>query len=382
MYVPVALPGPRKTVRVKLDKRAYDIIVQRGCLTSLGREMAQAILGSDEADGRIVAVLLNPKVDYYLGKAIYESLEHARFNVLPVSLVAGETYKTLNTVRRVYDKLYASKADRQTIILAAGGGVIGDVAGYVASTYQRGIDYVQLPTTLLAQVDSSVGGKVGVNYRDAKNAIGAFYQPKLVVIDPETLKTLPFRERRSGLAEIIKYGAIADVGFFENVSAEIGPLLRLTSSYLETAIAHSCKIKARVVEQDERDTGLRAILNFGHTVGHALEALTRYRIYRHGEAIAIGMVSACLIGEEMGVTSPDVTAALIGILKRADFPVRLDERLYINDIIQLTQHDKKSVAGSARFVLLESLGIATSGHYVPDDVVRAALHRQRELGEG
>jgi 3-dehydroquinate synthase len=238
---------------------------------------------------------------------------------------------------------------------------------------------VQVPTTLLAQVDSSVGGKVGVNFEQGKNLIGAFYQPKAVLADPLTLASLPFRERRSGLAEIIKCGAIADADFFKFVGDDITGLLRLTSSNLETAIAKSIKIKAKVVEEDERDNGVRAILNFGHTVGHAVEALTGYHVYRHGEAVAIGMVSACLIGEEMGYTPPETTEALLKVLQQAGFPFHLDERIYPNDVIRLSALDKKSIDGSARFVLLERLGKATVGHEVSNDIIKAALMRQRKL---
>ncbi len=370
-----------KTVHVGLGSRSYDIRVERGLLERVGPAMLDCLgLPKSGAEGRVAAVLVNPKVEHYYAKKVYPSLESAGFTVFPVVLVAGECYKSLQVVKRVYRTLYEQAVDRRTVIVAIGGGVIGDVAGFVAATYQRGLDFVQVPTTLLAQVDSSVGGKVGVNFNSAKNLIGAFYQPRGVFIDPNTLSSLPFRERRSGLAEIIKYGLIADKAFFEEVSSEVGGMLRLTSPYLEEAIAQSCRIKARVVELDERDEGLRAVLNFGHTVGHAVEALTGYHVYRHGEAIALGMVSACLIGEELGLTKPEVTGAVIDILIKAGFAsIKLDDRLFINDIIRLLAHDKKTVAGSARFVLLEGLGKATPGHYVPEAAVRAALQRQRVI---
>jgi 3-dehydroquinate synthase len=364
---------------VDLGARSYDILVERGILGRLGPNIVKSLGLKGDADGRVAAVIVNPKVEHYHGKAIYESLQAAGFSVNPIVLVAGECYKNLQAVRRIYGMLHEQAADRRTIIVAVGGGVIGDVAGFVAATYSRGLDYIQVPTTLLAQVDSSVGGKVGVNYKDGKNLIGAFYQPRLVAIDPNTLHSLPFRERRSGLAEIIKYGAIADKEFFYEVSREIAGLLRLSSEYLETAIARSCQIKAEVVEKDERDEGLRAILNFGHSVGHALEALTNYRVYRHGEAIAIGMVSACLIGEAMGVTDPSVTEAISDVLVRAGFPIHLDERLYPNDVIRLLALDKKAVGGQVRFVLLERLGKATIGHIVPEGIIRESLQRQRRL---
>ncbi|MDR3710597.1 MAG: 3-dehydroquinate synthase [Capsulimonadaceae bacterium] len=367
---------PEIEVRVELETRSYDIIVRRHIIRNLGAEIVNN-LGLPDGQGRTAAVLINPKVDHYYGQDIYNSLKDAGFTPLPIVLVAGECYKTLQTARRIYRTLYEKSVDRRTLIIAVGGGVIGDVAGFVAATYQRGLDFIQVPTTLLAQVDSSVGGKVGVNFEHGKNLIGAFYQPKLVLIDPSTLNSLPHRERRSGLAEIIKYGAIYDEGFYKNVDNDVIGLLRLTSTYLESAIARSCQIKAEVVAQDERENGLRAILNFGHSVGHALESLTGYHVYRHGEAIAVGMVSAALIGEELGITPPSVTSTLVDTLTKARFPIGLDERLYINDIVSLLSLDKKAIAGNVRFVLLNALGHATPGHEVPEEIVRAALQRQR-----
>ena len=374
---------PRPTaghdVHLDLGPRSYDIRVRRGLLAQAGPEIAHCVAGG-EAQGRLAVVITNPKVSLYHGEAVTRSLRDAGFRVQTLTVPAGEVYKTLQTVRRLYRSLHEYKSDRRTVVVALGGGVIGDVAGFVAATYNRGLDFVQIPTTLLAQVDSSVGGKVGVNFDSGKNLVGAFYQPRLVLIDPDTLHTLPLRERRSGLAEVIKYGIIHDRPFFEMLSREAGALARLSSDQLEYAIAHSCEIKARVVERDERDEGLRAILNFGHTIGHALEAITRYRLYRHGEAIAIGMVSACLIGEEMGLTAPTVTAAVIETFERAGFTqLALNERLPIDDILPLLSWDKKSVDGAARFVLLERLGHATPGHPVPEAAIRHALERQRTL---
>lgn len=370
--------GGGQLVHVELGSRSYDIVVRRHLVRELGAEIVRG-LGLSDGEGRKAAVLINPKVDHYYGKDIYSSLKDAGFEPVPIVLVAGECYKTLQTARRVYRTLYEKNVDRRTLIIAVGGGVIGDVAGFVAATFQRGLDFIQVPTTLLAQVDSSVGGKVGVNFESAKNLIGAFYQPRLVLIDPTTLNSLPYRERRSGLAEIIKYGAIYDADFYTRIDKDVIDILRLTSDFLQTAISRSCEIKANIVEQDERDMGLRAILNFGHSIGHALESLTGYHVYRHGEAIAVGMVSASLIGEELGITKPEVTDALTNTLNKAKFPIGLDDRLYINDIVALLAHDKKAVDGVVRFVLLDRLGHATSGHEVPEEAIRAALQRQRSL---
>ncbi len=366
-------------VHLDLGPRSYDILVRRGLLALAGPEIAARVTGGDP-QGRLAVVISNPKVELYHGATVTHSLEDAGFRVLTMTLPAGEVYKTLQAVRRLYRQLHAEAADRRAVVVALGGGVIGDVAGFAAATYNRGLDFVQIPTTLLAQVDSSVGGKVGVNFDSGKNLVGAFHQPRLVLIDPDSLHSLPLRERRSGLAEVIKYGIIYDRPFFDLVAREADALSRLTSAHLEHVLARSCEIKARVVERDERDEGLRAILNFGHTIGHALEAITHYRVYRHGEAIAIGMVSACLVGEEVGLTDPADTAAVIAAFRNAGFrQLDFDGRLHVGEVLRLLSWDKKSVDGAARFVLLDRLGHATPGHAVPEAAIRRALERQRDL---
>jgi len=371
-----------QTVHVSLGDRSYDILVGRGALALLGAEMAARVAAS-KAEGRLAVLLGDPTVAKRYGAAARESLEAAGFRVHTALVPAGERFKTLASVSRLYQALHDQAADRRTVVVALGGGVIGDMAGFVAATYARGLDFVQAPTTLLAQVDSSVGGKTGVNFgsaqSSAKNLIGAFHQPRLVVIDPDTLRTLPKRERRSGLAEVIKYGIIGDKDFFALLGREMAGLLDLTSTHLEHVLAHSCALKARVVEQDEHEGGLRAILNFGHTVGHALESLTLYRTYTHGEAVALGMVSAALVGEEVGVTQPGDTAALVALLHAAGFAVRLDPSHSVDEITRLLAWDKKSVGGAARFVLMEQIGRATPGHVVPEAAIRRALERQQGL---
>ena len=366
------------TVTVHLSDRSYDILVGRGLLASLGREMA-ARLSSVSTGPRQALIVSSPEIASLYGPEVSQSLESAGFLVRSAFIPAGEQSKSAESAAKLYQALYDLAADRQTIVVALGGGVIGDLAGFVAATYTRGLDFVQVPTTLLAQVDSSVGGKTGVNFGSAKNLIGAFHQPRLVVIDPETLSTLSARERRSGLAEIIKYGIIADKVFFDLLGSEVAGLLDLTSEHLAFVLAHSCTLKVRVVEQDERDEGLRAILNFGHTVGHALEAITLYQTYTHGEAIALGMVSAALIGEEVGITRPEDTLAATGLLRAAGFDIRLDSSHSVDELVRLIAWDKKSVGGSARFVLMEEVGHATPGHRVPEAAIRRALERQAAL---
>lgn len=364
-----------QTVRVGLEGRAYEILVGRGLLTQLGSALAARLGGA----GRLAVVVSSPEIDALYGGAAADSLRAAGFQVEAALVPPGERTKSLASVEELYTKLHALSADRRTVVVALGGGVIGDLAGFAAATYTRGLAFVQVPTTLLAQVDSSVGGKTGVNFGNAKNLIGAFYQPQLVVIDPETLRTLPERERRSGLAEVVKYGIIADKDFAGLLGREMPALLSLTSPALEAVIARSCAIKARVVEEDEREDGLRAILNFGHTVGHALESLTHYQTYTHGEAIALGMVSACLIGEEVGVSRPEDTAAVLSLLQSAGFAVSLSLDHSLPEIVRLLAWDKKSVGGTARFVLLEEFGRATPGHVVPEAAIGNALRRQQRL---
>ena len=334
---------------------------------------------SAAGQGRLAVVVSSPEITAIYGAAATESLVAAGFRVETALVPPGERTKSLASVEELYTTLHRLSADRRTVVVALGGGVIGDLAGFAAATYTRGLPFVQVPTTLLAQVDSSVGGKTGVNFGNAKNLVGAFYQPRLVVIDPTTLETLPERERRSGLAEVVKYGIIADKDFAALLSREMPGLLSLQSAELEMVIAHSCGIKAHVVEEDEREDGLRAILNFGHTVGHALESLTHYETYTHGEAIALGMVSACLIGEEASVTSPQDTAAVVSLLQAAGFAVSLDPAHDTREIGRLLAWDKKSVGGTARFVLLEEMGRATPGHHVSETAIAKALARQQNL---
>ncbi len=363
-------------VRVSLEGRSYDILVGRGLLSQLGPVLAARLGGRA---GRLAVLVSSPEIAALYGAAATESLVAAGFRVETALVPPGERTKSLASVEELYTTLHRLSADRRTVVIALGGGVIGDLAGFAAATYTRGLPFVQVPTTLLAQVDSSVGGKTGVNFGNAKNLIGAFYQPCLVVIDPDTLKTLPERERRSGLAEVTKYGIIADKDFAALLGREMPGLLSLQSAELDRVLTHSCRVKARIVEEDEREDGLRAILNFGHTVGHALESLTHYGTYTHGEAIALGMVSACLIGEEVNITSSKDTVAVVMLLRAAGFAVRLDPAHSVSKIVRLLAWDKKSVGGSARFVLLETLGRATPGHEVSETVIAKALARQQNL---
>src|SRR5687767_1565523 len=266
-----------RTVQVPLGNRTYTIVVDRELLPTLGERCQNLGLV-----GRC-AIITDRNVAKHYAKSAVESLEHAGFKPLLVTIAAGEKAKSLATVEKCYDQLAAHRLERKSFILALGGGVVGDLAGFVAATYLRGIAFVQVPTTLLAQVDSSVGGKVGVNLRAGKNLVGAFYQPRHVLCDLATLDTLPDREFRAGLAEVIKYGIIYDAAFFEKIERELPKILKRNGEVLGEIVARSCEIKAEVVGQDETESGLRAILNFGHTIGHGLEAISRYGKYLHGE---------------------------------------------------------------------------------------------------
>ncbi|GAB4467191.1 MAG: 3-dehydroquinate synthase [Burkholderiaceae bacterium] len=288
-----------------------------------------------------------------------------------VELVAGEPHKTMATVARVLDALVTSGADRRSLVVALGGGVVGDIAGFAAAIYMRGIRYVQVPTTLLAQVDSSVGGKTGVNHPRGKNLIGAFHQPVLVVSDTDTLRTLPARELSAGLAEVLKHGLLADVDYFERTSRELSRLLARDEQALAAAIARSCEIKAAVVARDEREAGERALLNLGHTFGHAIEALTGFSRWLHGEAVGCGLCLAADLSCRLGSIERADVDRVAAAVAAARLPVRI-EGLSLREALASMRGDKKAQAGRVKFVVLERIGRAIQRE-VPDEVVAATL---------
>jgi 3-dehydroquinate synthase len=365
------------TVRVDLGDRSYDIEVGAGLLRS---EQAATRLLTLAAGGNLCLVT-HPALRAAYAEPLAALLRAQDAAVTVVTLPAGERAKRLSTVERLYGHLLSARLDRGGLLVAVGGGVLGDLAGFAAATYLRGIRFVQAPTTLLAQVDASVGGKTGVDLPQGKNLVGAFHQPCAVLIDPETLNTLPARELRAGLAEVIKYGIIYDAGFFEEIVAALPRLLRRDPAALTRTIARSCAVKAEVVSQDETEQGLRAILNFGHTIGHALETVTAYRRYKHGEAVAIGMVSAALIGEEVGVTPPDVTNCLVAALRGARLPAAFPIEIAIEPILDAARHDKKARGGRLRFVLARRVGEVFCTDTVAPEAIRAALNRQQRMQE-
>jgi 3-dehydroquinate synthase len=293
-------------------------------------------------------------------------------NVAECILPDGEQHKTLQTAGWVFDALVGRKLNRDATVLALGGGVVGDIAGFVAACYLRGIGYVQIPTTLLAQVDSSVGGKTGVNHSGGKNLIGAFYQPRAVLADTDTLATLPDRELRAGLAEVIKYGCVWDPLLFDWLDLNMGKLLARDSDALTYAIGRSCEIKATVVGHDEREQSLRAILNFGHTFGHAIEAATAYETYLHGEAVALGMLMAADLSCRLGLIDAPVKARVQSLLARAGLPTEAP-KIGAARALELMRMDKKVLAGAIRLVLLEKLGRAVVIAKYPQNELDATL---------
>jgi shikimate kinase/3-dehydroquinate synthase len=335
-------------VTVQLGERSYPIFIGRGELKSVGERMRGVGLAGK------AAVVTNPVVGGLYGEALLESLKVAGFEPVMIEIPDGEEYKTLNVASTIYDELVANRFERGSPVVALGGGVVGDLAGFVAATFLRGLPYFQVPTTLLAQVDSSVGGKTAVNHPEGKNLIGAFYQPKGVVIDPDLLESLDKREIRAGMAEIIKYGVIRDETFFSFLEDHCGEVVALGDGLLH-AIRLSCEIKADVVSADEMEGGLRAILNFGHTLGHAIEAVSGYGEYRHGEAVAMGMVFAAELSMNMGLCGEKTCERIKALLLRAGLPVALPP-ISMDTLLKSMELDKKVLNKRIRFVLVEDIG--------------------------
>lgn len=355
------------TVEVKLGSRGYQIVIEPASLDHLGRHAAERASGARRA-----VLVTNERVEDLYGRRARRSLKAAGFSTRTFIVGDGERFKSLRTADAIYEFLIEQRVERGDLMVALGGGVVGDLAGFVAGTYLRGIRLVQVPTTLLAQIDSSVGGKTGVNHKLGKNLIGVFHQPSLVVIDPETLRTLPPREVTAGLCEAVKYGVIRSRALFDRIVREIEQLKKLEIDEVSQLIARCCEIKADVVRRDEREGGLRRILNFGHTIGHALEATTGYRRFLHGEAVGHGMRAASLIAERIGLLSDadrrsiDAAVALVGRLPRAN-------NLALDDIISAMRRDKKSEAGRNAMVLPTRIGQVVIRSDVPPRVVLSAL---------
>ena len=355
-------------VLISLAERSYPIVIGAGLfanpLTYQNLPFATAAL--------IVSnTTVNPLYALQLQNALYGRFSKVTGCVLP----DGEAHKTWQNLQLIFDTLLENACDRQTVLFALGGGVVGDMTGFAAASYMRGVPFVQVPTTLLAQVDSSVGGKTAINHPLGKNMIGAFYQPQLVVCDLDVLKTLPSRELSAGLAEIIKYGPIADMAFFDWIEHNLDDLLASKPSALSHAIERSCQIKADVVGQDEREQGLRAILNFGHTFGHAIESGLGYGQWLHGEAVGCGMVMAANLSNRLGLVDAAFVTRLTQLIQRAGLPVKgpvLDGQDNAGRYLELMRVDKKTQAGEIRFVLIEKPGQAKLTA-APDSLVRDVI---------
>jgi 3-dehydroquinate synthase len=365
-------------VQVDLGPRSYDIVLVNNDLSSLASLIQtwcgkRAYLGNTPAKAIIIT---DRNVNDTYANPVKKYLADAGWNCTLVELEPGETSKRIEVVSHLYDQLVEMKADRQTVVVAIGGGVVGDAAGFVAATYARGIPFVQVPTSLLAHVDSSVGGKVGINHPQGKNLIGAFYQPLGVFIDTATLQTLPGRDYRSGLAEVIKYGMILDEKFFGFLEDHIDDLNNRNPKVMQQVIARCCRLKADVVEQDEQErTGLRAVLNYGHTFAHAFEALCGYGELLHGESVSIGMVYAGRLAERRELIDASVTERQIKLLEAVGLPVQLPESAHLNtaEILDRMKLDKKTVGGKLRFILPTCIGHVQLISDVSEEDVRDVL---------
>ncbi len=358
-----------KRLNVDLDERSYEILISRNILSKVGE------LISKRFEPSRTIIITHPSVRNLFGEKIESGLANIGHSSGIIEIPEGEISKSLQQVELVYDRMLEMNCDRKSALIALGGGVIGDLTGFIAATYQRGIHFIQIPTTLLSQVDSSVGGKTAVNHPRGKNMIGAFYQPKLVLIDLDTLKTLPKKEFRAGLAEVVKYGVIADAELFAFLENNTKEILSLNSDCLEYIIETSCAIKARVVEKDERESRHRMILNFGHTFGHSIETLTNYTEYLHGEALSIGMVQAALLSVEIGLCNEDIPIRITNLLKKIGLPIQAPD-LKSKDIIESMYHDKKNAYNKLRLILAKNIGSVEIVDDVPEISIKAVLEKK------
>jgi 3-dehydroquinate synthase len=359
-------------VRVTVEPHPYDVLIEAGLLRRAGSTLARLFGGR-----RRCFVITVPRVQKLWGPALKRSLAEAGMDVACLAMPEGERHKTLSTVERLCSELVRLGADRASLVIAFGGGVVGDVGGLTASLYMRGVDFVQIPTTLLAQVDASVGGKTGVNLKAGKNLVGTFHQPRMVLIDPKLLGSLPKREFRAGLYEVVKCGVIGDVALFNLMDLHAKTVLDQDEDMLTQVIASSVKLKAEVVSADEKENGLRRILNFGHTIGHALEAETEYGHFLHGEAVAWGMIAATHIAVAQGVLQAQVAERVVRVV-RALGPLP-EVGVAPSKIVKRLLADKKTVLGSVHFVLPKEIGKVDVVPDVPAAVVTSAIEELRRL---
>lgn len=360
---------PVPTVSVKIPGATYDIQIKRGLLRELGKHVGAV------SRSRKVAVVTDSIVGPLYSQRVEEALGESGIDAVTARVPAGEDHKTVRSIEAIYDQLLPARLDRSTPVIALGGGVIGDMAGFAAATILRGIPFIQVPTTLLAMVDASVGGKTGVNHATGKNLIGSFHQPIAVLIDPEVLQTLPPRELRGGLAECIKHDIIRDAEGFNRLEKEIGRALALDIDYLTELVAHNVAIKARVVEADPFEKGERAHLNFGHTFGHAIETVSHYQ-YSHGECVALGMVAAADLAVRLGMIDDASRRRICDVIAKAGLPTG-GMKLDVKQVVETMAFDKKVKSGRLRFVLPERIGNVVIRDDVPMDRVTQATESLR-----
>jgi len=357
-------------VHVALGERSYDILIRDGLLGRLPELLRPLKLG------RRCAILTDATVGPRYAAAVRDALNAAGWSASVHTVPVGESSKSLAIAGKLFEELAEARLNRRSFVLALGGGVVGDLAGFIAATFLRGVDFVQVPTTLLAMVDSSVGGKVAINLPQGKNLVGAFYQPRIVVADTATLASLPEREFRAGVAEVIKYGVIHDAALFADLERELPALMAKDAAVLARVIARCCEIKADVVSKDERESGLREILNFGHTVGHAIEAVTEYGRYLHGEAIAIGMLAAAQLSQKHGDLGAADVARIESLLRRAGFDLN-PPAVPFDQLLDAMRSDKKARDGGLRFVLARRIGEVFSSDAVSESNIKEVLHVSR-----
>ena len=355
-------------IPVNLGSRAYRILVAIGALDTVGAELAKLRVG------RKAVLITDPAIDRLHGEPVARSLAGAGFDLIRLSVPEGEQAKRLETARELWDRLLDAGCDRSSTIVALGGGAVGDLAGFVAATYMRGMNFVQVPTTLLAQVDASIGGKTAVDHPRAKNLIGAFHQPRLVLVDPAVLSTLPDREFRSGLAEVIKHGIVLDAGYFRDLEQSIPALLARDLPTLDRVVGGSCRLKAQVVERDEQEAELRWVLNYGHTIGHALEAATSFTRWAHGEAVALGIAAESQLAERLGLAAPATRERQIALLRAVGLPVA-GLGAEPAAVVEALSRDKKARDGRIPFVLWPEIGRFQLVFDIPPGEILATLNQ-------
>jgi 3-dehydroquinate synthase len=365
-------------IPVPLPQNAYNVVLASGGLQQIGPYLQDPAIVSP-ALGKKVLLVSNPQIWKHYGETVSASLKESGFDVAHCILPAGERYKTLRSIEKIFDAALAHRLERSSTMVALGGGVIGDMTGFAAASWLRGISVVQIPTTLLAMVDASIGGKTGVNHPKGKNLIGAFHQPRLVLIDPDTLNTLPAREFRAGMAEVIKYGVIWDAELFEQLEAttRTGRRQYYSDEFLTDILRRSCQAKVDVVSQDEKESGLRAILNYGHTIGHAIESLTHYRTFKHGEGVALGMIAVSEIAVQIGLWSKDCAERQYRLIKKTGLPTQLPTSFNTEAVLDVLTTDKKVKAGQVRFIMPTAIAKVEITDRVPTENILKALRQMQ-----